>query len=139
MASQVYDSATFKMATGAMDMDTDTFKCMLVTSAYTPNKKTHVNRSDVTNEITGTGYTAGGATVTVTATNDTTNDRTDISLGGNTWASSTITARGAVYYKNTGNASTDALVAYIDFGADISSTNAAFALTASTWRLPAAT
>ncbi len=138
MASQVYDSAAFKLATGGMDMDTDTFKCMLVTSTYVPNKKTHVNRSDVTNEVTGTGYTAGGEAVTVTATNDTTNDRTDITLGAVSWAASTITARGAIYYKSTGVATTDALVAYIDFGSDISSTNAAFALSSSIWRIPAA-
>ncbi len=36
---------------------------MLVTSAYTPNQDTHTKRSDITNEVTGTGYTAGRATL----------------------------------------------------------------------------
>jgi len=37
---------------------------MLVTSTYAPNQDTHTERSDVTNEVTGTnqGSTAGGAT-----------------------------------------------------------------------------
>jgi hypothetical protein len=54
-----------------IDIDSDTLKVMLTTSAYTPDQDTHDYKNDVTNEITGTGYTAGGAaltTVTVTYT-----------------------------------------------------------------------
>ena len=46
-----------------IDLLSDTIKCMLCTSTYTPNLDTHKYKSDVTNEITGTGYTAGGATL----------------------------------------------------------------------------
>jgi hypothetical protein len=136
MASKIYNSAAKDEATGAIDYDTDTFKAMLVTSTYTPNSDTHTKRSDVTNEVSGTGYTAGGATVTVTVSAvDTTNDRVDITLGGNTWSTATITARGAVYYKSRGGAaSADELVAYIDFGSDITSTAANFVLASSTLR-----
>lgn len=85
MASLIYNSALRDEAIGSIDFDTDTFKVMLVTSAYTENKDTHTRRSDITNEITGTGYTAGGNTATVTvAAVDTTNDRVDITLGGTT-------------------------------------------------------
>ena len=62
MASLIYNSAIDEMARGDIDFDTDTFKAMLVTSSYTPNKDTHDFRDDVTNEVSGTGYTAGGAT-----------------------------------------------------------------------------
>jgi hypothetical protein len=48
------------LARNNIDFDTDTFKAMLVTSSYTPNKDTHDKRDDVTNEVAGTGYTAGG-------------------------------------------------------------------------------
>ena len=121
---------------GAVDFDTDTFKCMLVTSAYVPNKDTHTKRSNVTNEVAGTGYTAGGVIAPVTVTKDTVNDRVDISLGAISIPNATITARGAVYYKSRGGAATaDELVAYIDFAADVTSTNGTFALTASTIRL----
>ena len=101
MASFIFNSALRDEATGALDYDTDTFKVMLCTSTYTPNKDTHTKRSDVTNEVSGTGYTAGGNTVTVTvSTVDTTNDRVDVTLGGTTWTTATITARYAVYYKS---------------------------------------
>jgi len=49
------------------------------------------------------------------------------------WASSTITARGLVIYKSTGGAaSTDPVVAYNDFGSDVSSSGGTFAVAAST-------
>lgn len=136
MASLIYDSALDDAARGNIDYDTDSFKCMLVTSAYTPNKATHTKRSDVTNEVAATGgYVAGGFAATVAPTKDTVNHREDISLGGISIPTATITARGAVYYKARGGAaSADELVAYIDFGADITSTAATWALTASTFR-----
>lgn len=137
MASLIFNNALFNWAKGQIDFDTDTFKCMLVTSAYAPDKDTHDFRDDVTNEVTGTGYTAGGtaATVTVNAI-DTANDRVEITLGAVSWPASTITARGAVYYKSRGGlASADEIVAYIDFGGDVSSTSGTFALSASTIRL----
>ena len=93
-------------------------------------------RNDVTNEVSGTGYTAGGASATLGVSIDTTNDRIEISLGGASWPASTITARGAVYYKSRGGASSaDELVAYIDFGANVVSEAGTFALTASTIRI----
>ena len=106
---------------------------MLVTSSYTPNKDTHTKRSDVTNEVAGTGYSSGGtaSTVTVSAV-DTANDRVTITFGAVSWPTSTITARGAVYYKSRGGASSaDELVAYDDFGSDIISTGGTFDLAAS--------
>lgn len=135
MASLNYNSFLEDLARGAINMDTDTFKVMLVTSAYTENKDTHTKRSDITNEVTGTGYTAGGVTCTVTVTKDTTNDRLDITLGAVSWPSSTITARKAVYYKSRGGAATaDELVAVNDFGSDVISTGATFSLALSTVR-----
>jgi len=132
MASVIYNNFLGNLAAKAINVDTDTFKVMLVTSAYTPNVDTHANRSSVTNEITGTGYTGGGNTVNVTATLNTTNDRVDIVLPGTTWTTSTLTARGAVYYLSTGTAGTDLLVCYIDFVTDKSSSADTFTLTQST-------
>jgi hypothetical protein len=133
MASLIYNSAIDEMARGDIDFDTNTFKAMLVTSAYTPNKDTHDFRDDVTNEVSGTGYTAGGATSTVTVTKDTINDKVTIQFGAVSWASSTITARGCVYYKSRGGASSaDEIVAYADFGSDVSSSGGTFSVAAST-------
>ena len=136
MASFVFNSVLRDEAIGNVDYDTDTFKVMLLTSAATPNKDTWAKRSDVTNEVTGTGYTAGGAAATVSVGSvDTANDRVEITLGGASWANSTITARYAVYYKSRGGAATaDELIAVNDFGSDVTSTNGTFTLNASAYR-----
>lgn len=130
MASVVYNSFKRDIGNGGIDWDTDTIKVALVTSSYSPNIDTHDNFDDVTNEVTGTGYTAGGATLaSTTATVDTTNDRASYDAADTSWATSTITARGAVIYKSTGTASTSKLICYIDFGSDVTSTASNFSIT----------
>jgi hypothetical protein len=132
MASQNYDSTFDDVIRGNIAFVTDTFKAVLVTSSYTPDKAAHSKRSHVTNEVTGTGYTAGGTTVTATVSKDTTNHRNEVTFSNPSWATATITARGAVIYKSRGGASSaDELVSYVDFGADITSTGATFAVTLS--------
>lgn len=105
---------------GSIDLDTDTIKVMLVTSAYTPDQDAHTKRSDVTNEVSGTGYTAGGATLANKSVSaDNTDNEGVFDADDVVWGSSTITARGAVLYKARGGAaSADELIAYIDFGSD---------------------
>jgi hypothetical protein len=134
MASLIYNSAIDDMARNSIDFDTNTFKAMLVTSSYTPNKDTHDKRNDVTNEVAATGgYTAGGVTTACTVTKDTANDRVTLQFAAVSWATSTITARALVIYKSLGGASSaDALVAYNDFGSDVSSTAGTFSVAAST-------
>lgn len=130
MASIVYNSFLEDLGRGDIDLDTDTFKVLLVENTYTEDK-THMTRADVVgDEATGTGYTAGGETTTLTLTKDNVNDRLDVEFSNVSWANSTITAAGAVIYKdNGGAASGDPLVCFVDFNQDISSTNAAFAVT----------
>jgi hypothetical protein len=132
MASLIYNSAVDDMAKGAIDFDTDTFKIMLVTSSYTPNKDTHDKRDDVTNEVSGTGYTSGGDTSACTVTKDTANDKVTLSFAAVSWGGSSITAAAAVIYKSTGTASTDPLVGYIDFGGSITSSGGTFSVGSST-------
>jgi hypothetical protein len=134
MASLIYNSCIDDMARGAIDFDTDTFKVLLVTSSYTPNKDTHDKRNDVTNELaTGSGYTAGGETSACTVTKDTANDKVTLSFAAVSWSTATITAAAAVIYKSRGGASSaDELVAYIDFGGNVSSSGGTFSISAST-------
>lgn len=133
MASLVYNSCIRNAVTGQVDFDTDTFYMMLVTSTYTPDQDTHLDRADVTNEVTGTNYTSAGQAVTVTVSAvDTANDRVDINFADVTWSSSTITAAAAVVYKYTGTAADDLLVAYLDFGGDVSSTSGDFTVSTTT-------
>jgi hypothetical protein len=137
MASLIYNSCLDDTVRGIVDFDTDTFKVMALGAAYTENKDTHLKRSDLTNEVSGTGYTAGGNSVTVTVTKDLANDRIDISLGGTTWPTSTISgAQKFAYYKSRGGVATaDELVAVIDNGTAVSTTAGTLTLTASTLRI----
>jgi len=132
MASLVYNTGLNASLTGGVDFDTDSFKIMLVTSSYTADKDLHEDRADVTNEVTGTGYTAGGESTTVTVTKDNANDRVDIDFSDVSFPNSTITAAAAVLYKDTGSDATDTLIAYLDFGGDVSSTNGTFTVSVTT-------
>lgn len=101
-------------------------KVMLCTSSYTPSQTNHTVKTDVTNEVSGTGYTAGGAYLT-SPTYTRSSGVTTFDAADTSWASSTITARYAVIYDDA--AANDPLIAYVDFGADVSSTNGTFQLT----------
>lgn len=114
-----------------VDIDSDVIKVMLCSSSYTPDQDTHQYKSSVTNEITGTGYTAGGNTlgsVTISyndATNKLTVDAEDVS-----WPSSTFTARYAVIYDSSpGSDATRPLICYVDFGESITVTAGIFSIT----------
>lgn len=130
MASLVYNSFYRDCFVGNINCASDTFKCLLVTGSYTASKA-HDRRDDVTNEVSGTGYTSGGNTATPTvAAVDNTNNDVEITFTVTGWTSSTITARGAVIYKSRGGAaSADELVCFIDFGVDVSSSTGNFDVT----------
>ncbi|HMV62707.1 MAG TPA: hypothetical protein PKE01_05200 [Rhodocyclaceae bacterium] len=118
--------------TGAIDLDTDTIKCGLMdVSSYA--RATDVFRSDIT-EATGTGYTAGGQTVTsITVTNDTTSHKTVITITPAVWSgATTISATGAYCYKSTGTASADRLIVISDFGGTVSSSGGTYTVNAIT-------
>lgn len=99
----------------------DTFKIALYTSAATLDATTTAYSS--TNEISGTGYTAGGAALTnVDPTS--TGTTAFVDFADATWASATITARGALIYNSS--AAGNPAVAVLDFGADKSSSASNF-------------
>lgn len=132
MASLIYDSFMDDLVRGKFNFDGDTIRVMLVMDAYVPNKGVHAKRSDVTSEVgvNNTGYATGGLATTPSLTLDPVTHREDISFSNVTWSNATITAKAAVLYKsNGGPASEDELIAYVDFGQNVSSTAAAFAVT----------
>lgn len=131
MASLVYNSFKKKIMDGSIDLDTDTIKLALVSSAYTPDQDAHDFWDDVSaNEVAASGtYSAGGVTLTTSVTQDNTDnegvfDATDVSF-----TSATITARYGVVYKSTGVSTTSPLICLIDFGSDQTSTAGTFAVT----------
>jgi len=135
MASIIYDSFLSDVFAGNCTT-ASTYKGMLVTSAYTEDRGAHSKRSSVTGEVTGTGYTAGGVTLTLSASLNTTTHILTLTIPTATWASSTITARKLIVYRSTGTAATDNLVACVDNGADLISSSSTMIWNASTWTLP---
>jgi hypothetical protein len=119
---------SFKQALldGEMDFSSDTaqtFKIALYTSSATLSAATTAYTTS--NEVSGTGYTAGGNTLTISTnpTNGGSGTTVYLSFSNTTWTSSTITARGALIYKSGG---ANPSVAVLDFGSDKSSSNGDF-------------
>ena len=134
MASFNFNAMVRSTVTGGIDFDTDSFKMLLVTSVLTETEKDGFDfRNDIVNEVAnGNGYTTGGNAVTLTvAATDNTNNDVEITASAVSWPTATITAVGAVIYKNTGTAATDNLICFIDFSGSVSSTNGTFTVTPS--------
>jgi hypothetical protein len=132
MASKLYGQFLSQALNKEIDWDTDTIKVALLTNAYTPDQDAHNYLDDViTNEVSGTGYTAGGNTL-ANKTN-TYNSGTNVIVldaDDTTWSSSTITARYAVVYDaSPATNATRPLIGYVDFGSDQSSSNGNFTIT----------
>lgn len=130
MASFVYNSVLTDVVNADLDFAVDSFKMMLVTSSYSASKSAHAKRSSVTNEISGTGYTAGGAATTCTISDDT--NKKILTFSAVSWSSATFTAAAAVIFKARGGAaSADELVAFIDFNGDVVSAGGTFSVSSS--------
>jgi hypothetical protein len=104
----------------------NTFKVALYTAAANIGPTTTIYTTS--NEVTGTGYTAGGNTLVI-STSPTSGNNTSgiptafVSFNNSSWTNATFTARGALVYNSTqGNKS----VAVLDFGADKTVTNDTF-------------
>ena len=104
----------------------NTFKIALFTSSATLAASTTAYAT--TNEVSGTGYSAGGNTLTnVDPTTSGTTALTD--FADTTWSSASITARGALIYNSSTTAgSANRAVCALDFGADKTSTSGDFVI-----------
>lgn len=98
------------------------FKLALYTSSATLDATT--TAYSATNEVSGTGYTAGGVALTsstpVASSTTALCDFADVS-----WTTATITARGALIYNSTNS---NRAVAVLDFGSDKTSTGGTFSI-----------
>ena len=103
------------------DLDTDTIKIALYTSSATLGAST--TAYSATNEVSGTGYTAGGVTLTG-ATIATSGTTAYVDFNDPEWTSASFTARGALIYNDTtaGNNS----IAVLDFGGDFTVSSGTF-------------
>lgn len=132
MASKLYGQFVQQAFNKEIDWDTDTIKVALLSNSYTPDQDAHNYFDDVvTYEVTGTGYTQGGNTLSnKTNTYNSATNVIVLDADDTTWSSSTITARYAVIYDATpATNATKPLIGYVDFGSDQSSSNGNFTIT----------
>jgi hypothetical protein len=122
MASGWYNSGLRDVNDRTIDLVADTLKLILVTSTYTPDKD-HDFASDLTNELSGTGYTGGFAgsgrkTIASKAfSTDTANDRIEFTWAGVTWtAINAGNPKYAILVKEITNDAATRLIAYLDLG-----------------------
>ena len=106
-----------ELLTGTHNFSSDTFKIALYTGAATLNADTTVYTTS--NEVSATGYTAGGNTLTVSTTPTSSSTIAYVSFSNTSW-SSALTARGALIYNSS---KSNKAVAVLDFGADKTSTS----------------
>ena len=136
MASFNFTNLARALAKSDIDFDTSSFKVLLVSSVPTTtdttgDKHTWIDRADVTNEITGTAYSAGGIAQAFTLNAATlvggaqSVSWTDITNG---WTSASFSAVGAIIYLNTGVAANDLLLHFVDFGGTVTCTAGNFSI-----------
>jgi hypothetical protein len=101
---------------------TDTYKIALYTSSATLSASTTAYSS--TNEVSGTGYDAGGKTLTGYVSG-LSSGTAYITFDDPSWTSSTITARGCLIYNSS---KSNKAVACFDFGSDVISVSGTFTI-----------
>ena len=101
-----------ELLTGTHNFSSDTFKIALYTGAATLGADT--TAYSASNEVSASGYTAGGNTLTVSTVPTSSSTIAYVSFANTSW-SSALTARGALIYNSS---KSNKAVAVLDFGAD---------------------
>ena len=136
LTPHVFPQFAIGLATGVISLTGGTYKVALSnaagpitldTSGVSTAKTFSDWKSNVAAEITGTGYTAGGATVsapTFTVGGTDNSVATWTTASNPSWAGATFTANQAVFYESS--ASTYQLIAFWDFGGAIPGTGGTY-------------
>lgn len=114
MASGIYNRFKANLANKIVDWEADTIKVGLMDNIHAFNADNNVWTDVSANEISGTGYTAGGETLTTASvTQDDTNDLAKLDGDNSQWTTATFSAYHAVIYDTT---ATSNLTCSFDFG-----------------------
>lgn len=129
-ASGLYGPSLEKMLIDTLgeSLEAEDNKVLLVSDTYTPDFDAHDFRADITNEVTGTNWAAGGVALTGTevtlSAGVLTFDATDVSVASTTLSN----AMAGVLYTNVGSAATDQLVLLMDFVNAVSTSAGTFGI-----------
>lgn len=124
MASGAYNRFKANLMNKEVDLEADTIKVALMDSNHSFTA-THNTWSDVSaNEISGTGYTAGGSGLASKAVTQAATTKFD--AADTVWAGASFTANHAVIYDDT--LANDDLIVSVDFGGAQTVTSATFTI-----------
>lgn len=119
MASGVYNNFKAQVMTGKYDLGAagDTIKVALLNNSHAFTATNDVWTNVSANEISGTGYTAGGMTLAGQTVTIDDGDNEGVFDGNDTaWTSASFTAYHAVVYVDATGTVNDDLILSIDFG-----------------------
>lgn len=116
IAQTLTNSFLQELLLGVHDFDTDTFKLALYTASASLDADTTIYSAS--NEITGTGYTAGGVVLTG-ATVSSASGVSYVDFADASWSPAAFTARAALIYNSS---KSNKAVAVLDFGSDKTAT-----------------
>lgn len=130
--SKLYGLFLKSLVNAEINLTTHSLKAMLCSPGYTPNQDTHQYKADVTNEISGSGYTAGGQALTgVTIAYNGSTNTLMFDANDPVWVGSTIAGvKYAVVYDDTPTTNKP-LIAYWIFDQEETSAAGNFTLTIS--------
>ena len=132
--AKVYGQFMIGVNKAEVNFETDTIKVSLHSNLYIPDQDNHNYYDDVTSEISGTGYTTGGAAlVNKSVSYDSVTNVCTLDADDPTWSNATLSAvRYAVFYKDSGDPATSPLICYVDFTSDqsVSASNLSIVLPA---------
>lgn len=124
-----YGNALVKALSGEINFFGSPIMVMLCTSGYALDQDVHAYKSAVTSEVVGLGYTAGGQELQgKSITYNPSSNMITITGATVSWDSSVIQARYAVLYCATGNDATSALLGYVDFALNETSSGGPFTI-----------
>jgi hypothetical protein len=111
------------------------FYAMLLGTGYTPSPA-HSFRSDLSAEVTGTGYTAGGVPAPLTITRDDATDKTIIKAEQIILTGVTASPKYVVYYQRLGGAATaDRVLMIANWGVVYPANGAAYPINANQFEI----
>jgi hypothetical protein len=137
-STTLFDKFKQNVLNGTFNLSSATVKMYLATAAVNPStvKATAITKADLGTagvvEVTGTGYTARGATCALAVSNPS-SDTITVSCSNTSnqvqWTSSTITASYGIVYVDSGTDSTSNVIAWVDFSGSQTSSSGNFTVT----------
>ena len=113
-----------------INLSAGNYYAMLLGTGYTPSAA-HSFRSDLTGEVAGTGYTAGGVAAPLTITRDDAADKTIVQANQIILTGVTASPRHVVYYQRLGGPATaDRVLMIVDWGIVYPANGAAYPINA---------